>query len=712
MMQARSCAFHRGALIVAAVLFLALVGAPRAAAQGQVDIQSSGPLTDIWIGDDLRCQVAHTGEDAYQFYSSGSTSGNCGTLLSVGGASGAQLYGFLQSSWTPVSQSGVAGSGTSSDPYRVTTVVQTADAGLTLTEVDSYVVGAEYYRTDVTVANASPDTTFTNLKLYHAADCYLQGSDSGFGFVDANNHAVACAQNPGNTPPAMIEEFAPLTAGSHYMETYYSSVFSAVTSQNDLPDTCDCNGDPSGGGAEDNGMGINWNIGSLAPGQSASYSLLSSFSSSGFTAFPISATGGKSFTGTAPATITGTVATFTDPNSSDSAGAFSATVDWGDGATSAGTITGEQGSFTVTGSHTYTAPGTYQITVTINRSGGTGATVTDSATITPATVVSASGTSAPTPVLTGTTTVHSSSAAGFTGSVNPAGLPTTAVFQYGLDPKYSGGGPVVYTDSTPAQTVGGDFSSHNVFASVAGLVPNARYHVRLVATNRAGTSFGTDVTFTTLPAPAPKNPPTLGQTFNIAPVNGVVLVKVGGKFVPLTQLRQIPQNAQINALHGTIQIVTASGGGPSGARDAAARGKRGKTNAKTQKGTFGGAVFRLGQARSGRTKGLVTLSLLEGAVKGGPTYASCKARKAGEASAAASRKTLQLLRASARGKFRTRGKYAAATVRGTKWTTADRCDGTLIRDINHSVTVTDFARHRTIILHAGQRYLARPRHKP
>jgi hypothetical protein len=709
MMQARACAFQRGALVVAAVLLLALLGAPRAAAQGQVDIQSSGPLTNIWIGDDLRCQVAHTGEDAYQFYSSGSTSGNCGTLLSVGGASGAQLYGFLGSSWTPVSQSGLAGSGTSSDPYRVTTVVQTADPGLTLTEVDSYVVGSEYYRTDVTVANASADTTYTDLKLYHAADCYLQGSDSGFGFVDANNRAVACAQNPSNTPPAMIEEFAPLTAGSHYMETYYGSVFSAVRGQTDLPDTCDCNGDPSGGGAQDNGMGINWNIGSLAPGQSANYSLLSSFSLTGITAFPISASGGRSFTGTAPATITGTLASFTDPNSSDPASVFSATVDWGDGARSAGTITGGQGSFAVTGSHTYTAPGTYQITVTINHNGGTGATVTDSATVTPATTVSATSTSAPTPVLTGAATVNGSSAAGFTGSVNPAGLPTTAVFQYGLDPKYSGGGAVVYTDSTPAQAVGGDFSSHNVFASVGGLVPNALYHVRLVATNSAGTSFGSDTTFTTLPAPAPRNPPALGQTFNIAPVSGVVLVKVGGQFVPLTQLRQIPHNAQINALHGTLQIITASGGGPSGARDAAAKGKKGKTKTKTQKGTFGGAVFRLNQAKRGRTKGLVTLTLLEGVVKGGPTYAACKAGKAGEASAAASRKTLQLLRASAKGKFSTRGKYAAATVRGTKWSTADRCDGTLIRDITHSVTVTDLARHKTIILHAGQSYLANPR---
>ncbi len=49
--------------------------------------------------------------------------------------------------------------------------------------------------------------------------------------------------------------------------------------------------------------------------------------------------------------------------------------------------------------------------------------------------------SAPTPVLTGAPSV-SATGAGFSGSANPNGLPTTAVFQYGLDPKYTGGGPV------------------------------------------------------------------------------------------------------------------------------------------------------------------------------------------------------------------------------------------------------------------------------
>ena len=109
--------------------------------------------------------------------------------------------------------------------------------------------------------------------------------------------------------------------------------------------------------------------------------------------------------------------------------------------------------------------------------------------------------------------------------------------------------------------------------------------------------------------------------------------------------------------------------------------------------------------------GLATLSLVEGAFKGAPTYATCKAsHTAADATAAAlSNKTLQLLHASAHGKFRTSGRYSAATVRGTIWTVADRCDGTLTHDVTDSVAVTDFVHHKTIILHAGQRYLA---HKP
>jgi hypothetical protein len=63
----------------------------------------------------------------------------------------------------------------------------------------------------------------------------------------------------------------------------------------------------------------------------------------------------------------------------------------------------------------------------------------------------------------------------------------------------------------------------------------------------------------------------------------------------------------------------------------------------------------------------------------------------------------------AKGHFRTKGRYAAATVRGTRWLTQDSCAGTLIRVAQGSVSVRDNVLRKTVIVRKGKRYLARPR---
>jgi hypothetical protein len=62
------------------------------------------------------------------------------------------------------------------------------------------------------------------------------------------------------------------------------------------------------------------------------------------------------------------------------------------------------------------------------------------------------------------------------------------------------------------------------------------------------------------------------------------------------------------------------------------------------------------------------------------------------------------------GHFRTFGRHSQATVRGTRWLTADRCDGTLTRVAAGAVAVRDRVRHRTVVVRAGHSYLARARH--
>src|ERR1700732_4282132 len=61
------------------------------------------------------------------------------------------------------------------------------------------------------------------------------------------------------------------------------------------------------------------------------------------------------------------IASFTINNTTDTASAFTATINWGDGVTSTGTVVGSNGSFTVDGGHTYADEGSPQATVTITR---------------------------------------------------------------------------------------------------------------------------------------------------------------------------------------------------------------------------------------------------------------------------------------------------------------------------------------------------------
>jgi len=59
------------------------------------------------------------------------------------------------------------------------------------------------------------------------------------------------------------------------------------------------------------------------------------------------------------------VAVFTDTNTAGVASDFTATIDWGDGTTTAGTVSGGGGTFTVSGTHTYATSGTFNVVVTL-----------------------------------------------------------------------------------------------------------------------------------------------------------------------------------------------------------------------------------------------------------------------------------------------------------------------------------------------------------
>src|SRR5262249_12912540 len=72
-------------------------------------------------------------------------------------------------------------------------------------------------------------------------------------------------------------------------------------------------------------------------------------------AIPISLSGQMALTGaTEHLTLADStsVATFSDSNNTDQASDFTASIDWGDGQTTSGIVSGRNGSFTVSGGHT------------------------------------------------------------------------------------------------------------------------------------------------------------------------------------------------------------------------------------------------------------------------------------------------------------------------------------------------------------------------
>jgi len=238
-----------------------LVGAAPVAAQ-EAEVTSAGPLARIIVSSTLSCQVAHRDDNQFEFYPAFSEIGHCGTFLALGGSIyGPEQGAATQIPWTPVSQAPVAGTGSAGDPLRIVTVVDLPAAALRLQQTDSYVVGSQSYRTDVEFTNLG--NAIQTGVVYRAGDCYLQGDDRGFVRVDGG--APACIVDP--QVGRRIEQWLPITPGSHYFAGNYNEVWSLIFSTENFPDRCECLADV----IFDNGAGLSWSL-NLGPGQSVVYS--------------------------------------------------------------------------------------------------------------------------------------------------------------------------------------------------------------------------------------------------------------------------------------------------------------------------------------------------------------------------------------------------------------------------------------------------------
>jgi hypothetical protein len=206
--------------------------------------------------------------------------------------------------------------------------------------------------------------------------------------------------------------------------------------------------------------------------------------------------------------------------------------------------------------------------------------------------------------------------------------------------------------------------------------------------------------------PSTLAPPTEGSTVNAVPTKGKVLVKLppgsAGKakdpwtraaaagFVPLESLgRQIPVGSTLDTTKGTVRLFSAT-----------------TNTGKTQNGDFSRGLFSIGQ---GRKNPLTTISMTGGSLGSCGKVPPGGSPKPAFATAAKTKR--RSLFSNVHGRFSTRGRNSAATVRGTSFTMTDTCAGTLTQVKTGTVSVRDFVLRKTRTVKAGHSYFARRGHR-
>ena len=188
-----------------------------------------------------------------------------------------------------------------------------------------------------------------------------------------------------------------------------------------------------------------------------------------------------------------------------------------------------------------------------------------------------------------------------------------------------------------------------------------------------------------LPAPRP------GRTTNLDPISGIVRItikgagkgKVGaaGATSRLTEAQQVPLDTVVDVRRGRVEMTNAA-----------------NAQGGIQKAQFYGGVYTTRQPSVGGGRRLTELRLTESLI--------CQPNRRGR-EVTASRARSRRLWGRGRGRYRTRGRYSTATVRGTIWLQKDTCTKTTTVVREGVVDVRDLAKRRTVRIRAGGRYVAR-----
>ena len=172
--------------------------------------------------------------------------------------------------------------------------------------------------------------------------------------------------------------------------------------------------------------------------------------------------------------------------------------------------------------------------------------------------------------------------------------------------------------------------------------------------------------------------PDLGKTVLLEPVSGRVLVRTGGRTVPVTEIVEVPNGSSVDATRGVVKVTVES-----------------DTAGTLQFVNAWGGGFKV---RQGQGSAPLTVFHLAGELKA--------TRAVRAVAAAAKRRKLWL---NGKGNFSSRGRRASAIVRGTQWLTEETTAGTRVSVRTGTVRVRDLVLRRNVLVRAGESYLARER---
>ena len=178
--------------------------------------------------------------------------------------------------------------------------------------------------------------------------------------------------------------------------------------------------------------------------------------------------------------------------------------------------------------------------------------------------------------------------------------------------------------------------------------------------------------------------PVIGVTLFAETAGGTVKVRRPGatRLEVLKGRPLLPMGTRFDTTAGRVLLTLATGAG-----------------AGTQSGTFWDGIFTVLQSPDSP---LTELVLAEA-----PTATAGAGARRTRAQAAAKKRRRSRLWGDAKGSFKTTGRNAAATVRGTRWLTQDDDEGTTVAVSTGVVSVRDEVAGKTVQVRAGRRYVAR-----